>query len=195
MLKVGLTGNIGSGKSTVAELFKSIGIAVFHADNEAKIILNSPSIVEQLVNEFGNRIIHPTSKQIDRKILASIIFNEQESLKFVNELIHSQVRERWNNWAALQHSSFVIEEAAILFESGHAKAFDRIILVTAPLELRIKRVMDRDNMDRDKVLERIKNQWPEEEKLAISDYIIINNGVVELRPQVIAVYESLLKIC
>lgn len=194
MLKVGLTGNIGSGKSTVAELFKTIGIPVFHADNEAKVILDKPAIIFQLVERLGNHIVDSVSRKIDRQVLAGIIFNDQKSLEFVNTLIHSKVHESWMTWVEAQQSQYVIEEAAILFESGHEKAFDKIVLVTAPQELRIKRVMDRDKVGRDKVLERIKNQWPEQEKLALSDYIIQNDGIVELLPQVKTVHESLLKI-
>jgi dephospho-CoA kinase len=193
MLKVGLTGNIGSGKSTVAELFKTLGIPVFHADNEAKLVLDEPAIIFQLLERLGNHIVDSASKKIDRKVLAGIIFNDQKSLDFVNALIHSNVRERWMTWVEAQQSQYVIEEAAILFESGHHKAFDKIVLVTAPQELRIKRVMDRDNIEREKVLERIKNQWPEQEKLALSDYIIKNDGIIELLPQVKTVHESLLK--
>lgn len=193
MLKVGLTGNIGSGKSTVAELFKKLGVPVFHADTEAKLILDDLSIIKLLVEKIGGHILDPISGKIDRKVFASVIFNDASFLKYVNGLIHAQVREKWEKWLENQKFPMGIEEAAILFESGHADAFDKIILVTAPEDLRIERVMQRDKVSREKVIERINNQWPEEQKVALADFIIYNDGTHELWPQIQDVFETLMQ--
>jgi dephospho-CoA kinase len=194
MLRVGLTGNIGSGKSLVAEIFASMGIPVFNADNVAKQLLDLPENTANFVKHFGTRILGNNSDKIDRKAFAGVIFNDPKALELVNSVIHQQVYDAFNSWCNLQNTAFVIEEAAILFESGHYKDFDRIVVVTAPEQLRVKRVMDRDGAGEKDVLQRMKNQWPEERKVALADFVIVNDGHAPVIQQVVKVYHDLL-IC
>ncbi len=194
MRKVGLTGNIGSGKSLVAEIFASMGIPVFNADNVAKQLLDLPENTAYFVKQFGNQILGNHSDKIDRKVFAKVIFSDPKALELVNSVIHEQVFDAFNTWYNLQKSAFVIEEAAILFESGHYKDFDSIVVVTAPEPLRVKRVMARDGAGEQDVLQRMKNQWPEERKVALAGFVIVNDGNTPVIQQVAKVYHDLL-IC
>ena len=183
MRKVGLTGNIGSGKSLVARIFKTFGIPVFEADMEAKTILYSPEVSKNVMQIFGHEILVDGS--IDRKKLANLVFNNPALLQKLNNIIHPSVRQKFNRWAEFHtNKPYIIYEAAILFESGQYKELDSIITVFANPELRIQRVMQRDDVPRELVLERMKNQWPDEKKNALADFVIFNNGEELLIPQV-----------
>ncbi|WP_395048074.1 dephospho-CoA kinase [Flavobacterium sp.] len=178
---IGLTGGIGSGKTTIARLFEAEGIPVYIADDEAKKIMILPETI-QLVREcFGQEVI--VNYQIDKKKLSEIVFNQPEKLKELNKIIHPLVKKHFDNWVKKQNSPFVIKEAAILFESGSYKYCDQIITVIASEETRIKRVMSRDNSTREAVLERIKNQWEDSQKTSKSDYIIENENLSEAKLQ------------
>ena len=175
MQKVGLTGNIGSGKSLVARIFKSFDIPVFEADKEAKTILYSPEVSKKVIQVFGHEIL--TDDSIDKKKLANLAFNDPALLQQLNNIIHPAVRQKFKHWAELQtNKPYIIYEAAILFESGQYKELDKIITVFADPETRIQRVMLRDGVPRELVLERIKNQWPDAKKNALADFVIFNNG-------------------
>ncbi len=175
MQKVGLTGNIGSGKSLVARIFKSFDIPVFEADKEAKAILYSPEVSKKVIQVFGHEIL--TDDSIDNKKLANLAFNDPALLQQLNNIIHPAVRQKFKHWAELQtNKPYIIYEAAILFESGQYKELDKIITVFADPETRIQRVMLRDGVPRELVLERIKNQWPDAKKNALADFVIFNNG-------------------
>jgi dephospho-CoA kinase len=192
MLKVGLTGNIGSGKSLIASIFQTLGIPVFCADAEAKKLYESNTVKDQLRRWFGGHIFTEEG-EINRKTLAGIIFNDEDKLKKVNELIHPLVRESFGEWISeRQNDPYVIYEAAILFESGHYKSLDKIILVTAPAEIRIKRVMERDGIPRADVLARMAHQWEEEKKMHLADFIIRNDGKQMVIPQVMEVHRRLM---
>jgi dephospho-CoA kinase len=173
---IGLTGGIGSGKSTIAAYFASKGVPVYIADDEAKKILYMPEASAEVRQAFGENVF--TDGQPDRKKLSELVFNDPEKLKQLNAIIHPKVNHHFKEWVK-QHSTapFVIKEAAILFESGSYKSCDAIILVTAPKELRIKRVMERDNVSRENVLARMANQWEDERKEALSNYIINNESL------------------
>lgn len=180
---IGLTGGIGSGKTTVANYMKSLGIPVYIADEEAKKIMDSKEVIEQVSNTFGNAII--TNNQIDREKLALLVFNHPEQLQKLNAIIHPIVKQNFDFWLKNhQNFPFVIKEAAILFESGSYKYCDSIITVTAPLETRIQRVIARDTTSREQVLSRMNNQWTEEQKIAKSDYVIHNITPEETKKQV-----------
>ncbi|OYT14036.1 MAG: dephospho-CoA kinase [Bacteroidetes bacterium 4572_114] len=183
MQKIGLTGNIGSGKSLVAQIFKTFDIPVFEADVEAKTILYSPEVSKKVVQIFGYGILVDGS--ISRKKLANLAFNNPALLQKLNNIIHPAVKQKFKQWAELHISKpYIIYEAAILFESGQYKEFDRIITVFADPETRIQRVMQRDEVSRKLVLERMKNQWPDEKKNALADFVISNNNEDLLIPQV-----------
>ena len=170
---IGLTGGIGSGKSTMAAYFASLGVPVYIADEEAKKILYLPEAVNEVREAFGEDVF--TNGLPDRAKLAGVVFNSPEKLTVLNNIIHPKVRQHFAEWLKLYKSqNFVIKEAAILFESGSYKECDHIILVTAPKELRIQRVMKRDGVTAAQVKERMSHQWEEEKKMELSDYIIEN---------------------
>ena len=190
-LIVGITGGIGSGKSLVCSIFRVIGVPVFEADQIAKDLYHTNAeLKEKLILMFG-REIYSNGNSLNRKLLSSIIFSDSESLRKVNNLIHPLVREVFMNWIQRQNGCYVLHEAAILFESGHYKALDKIILVTAPADIRIKRVMERDGIPREDVLARMAHQWEEEKKIHLADFIIRNDGKEMVIPQVMEVHWKL----
>ena len=188
MRKIGITGGIGSGKTTVCEIFKLLGIPIFHADQEAKYLQNSDLIIKnQIIKLFGEDIY--TSEEIlDRQKLATIIFNNKQALFAINEIIHPAVRQRFQNWTEnFQAVPYSLYEAAILFESGYASDFDLNILVLANEKLRIERVINRDGTTEEIVKQRIRNQIPDNEKIKLADFIIENNANNLLIPQILKI--------
>ncbi len=190
MIKVGLTGNIGSGKSTVARIFKVLGVPVYHADEESKKFLNEPGIQQVLVHKFGKEIL--SGSIINRKILAEIVFAQSESLDFLNSILHPLVKNDLALWIKKNlHFPYIIQEAAILFESGFYKEFDKIITVTCPGKLAVKRVMDRDDVTMAEVHKRMQNQWEQDKKVELSDFIIDNSNNFLVTPQVLKIHKEL----
>jgi len=170
---VGLTGGIGSGKSTIAKYFESKGIPVYIADTVAKKLMDSETIIGKVIEVFGMDIIE--NEKINRPKLSALVFNNSEKLTKLNSIIHPEVKTHFTNWVKMhQDSPIVIKEAAILFESGSYKDCDKIILVTAPKEVRIDRVLRRDGTSRGEIEARMKNQWTDEEKMKLSDFVIQN---------------------
>ena len=171
---IGLTGGIGSGKTTVANHFMTAGIPVYIADDEARKLMQSPEILENIKKIFGSSIFE--NEVLNRQKLAEIVFDDPEKLKLLNAIIHPAVKKHFGNWI-LNHknSPFVIYEAAILFESGSYKDCDKIITVIAPLETRIQRVIDRDKTTRKDVLKRINMQWNDAQRIEKSDFVIEND--------------------
>ncbi len=193
MFKVGLTGGLGSGKTTVAKLFEEKGIPVFYADDEAKKITDtSDHVRQQLITEFGQDLYD--DGKLNRPALANIIFNNEAAIQIVNDIVHPAVRQAFQEWAFIQRSDYVLEEAAILFETGEYRAFDKTILVTAPVELRIERVMKRSKWTKEEAESRLKNQWDESHKIPLADFVILNDGTRPLGPQISDIHESLLRI-
>lgn len=190
MIKVGLTGNIGSGKSTVAQMFRILGIPLHPADTIARSLLETSLVKKELLGAFGSSVFD--GEGVDRKKLAAIVFHDKEALDSLNAIIHPRVRAHLEGWLdEHRHYPYVIQEAAILFESGFYSFFDRVILVSCPEEITIQRVMDRDSISREDVLVRLKNQWPEVKKIPHSDYIINNDGSELLIPQILAIHKEL----
>jgi len=194
MLKVGITGGIGSGKSMVCEIFKMIGVPVYHADLEARSLMASNAqIIDQLIHIFGKKIYR--QNKLDRERLAALIFNDEEKIQKVNSIVHPIVFEHFFSWVELhKEHKYVIKEAAILFESGADKHLDKIITITAPEALKIKRVMERDNVIESEVRNRMKNQLDEEEKIKRSDYVIINDDKQLLIPQILDIHDTFMGI-
>lgn len=191
MQKIGLTGNIGSGKTTVAKIFQAFGAALFNADSAAKNILNEETQLKILVTRFGNQILNE-DHQVDRKRLAEIIFNNEEALDFINHLIHPLVRKRFKEFCRSRAKErLCIYEAAVLIETGFFKQMDKVILVTAPIETRIHRVMERDKISRDLVMERMKNQWDEIRKARFADFTIVNDNTLPLLEQCEEIFQKL----
>lgn len=170
---IGLTGGIGSGKTTVANYFIAKNIPVYIADDEARKITDSKKVVDKIEKVFGNQVVE--NKKINRAVLANIVFKDKEKLAQLNAIIHPEVKKHFEKWLKTKTDfNYVIKESAILFESGSYKDCDAVIVVIAPLEIRIERTMKRDNIDRESVLQRINNQISEDEKIKKSDYIIQN---------------------
>lgn len=170
---IGLTGGIGSGKSSIAQHIESLGVPVYIADIEAKKILETDAVIAKVVALFGEYILD--KEKIDKKKIAALVFQDPEKLRKYNNIIHPEVFLHFQNWVK-QYENFplVVKEAAILFESGSYKNCDKIILVTAPKETRIKRVMKRDGVSREAVEQRMAHQWDDEKKKALSDFVIEN---------------------
>ena len=190
-LVIGITGGIGSGKSTVCQVFKILGVPVFEADAIAKKLINSNSVIKTgLVDLFGEDI-YKSNKQLDRKKLAAIIFNDSNQLAKVNELVHPVVREEFKNWLQLQDSVYVIHEAAILFESGFYKMMDFTLLVSAPEDQRIERVIQRDGSSKNQVKERMEKQWSDAKKRKLASVEIKNNNKELIIPQIVKIDKQL----
>lgn len=186
---IGLTGGIGSGKTMVAKYIASLGIPVYIADDEAKNLMNTSEVIEEVSNEFGKGII--VNEAINREKLAQIVFGNPEKLQKLNSIIHPKVKKHFDDWIT-EHKNhpIVVKEAAILFETGGDKYCDAVITVTSPIETRLKRVMERDHTDKESVLKRMQSQWTDEQRVAKSNYIINNISVKETYTQI----EEILKL-
>ena len=190
---VGVTGGIGSGKSSVCRVFNNLGIPVFDADNEARKITESDQFVMSRLSELAGMDLY-TSGSLDRRLLASLIFNDRKLLAEVNLLIHPLIFDSFRSWVARQQAPYVIMEAAILFESGAESLVDKTVSVTAPEEERIERVVSRNNLTIAEVRERIRNQLPQEELMKRSDYIIKNSEQDMIIPAVLEIHHKLLEL-
>ncbi len=193
MLTIGVTGGIGSGKSIVCDIFKQLGIPVYNADKRAKYLINNnENLKTALQNTFGNDIYQPNGT-LDKPKLASIIFNNKQALERINALVHPAVKDDFQQWVTRlpAQNKLVIKEAAILFESNTYQYLDTVITVTAPRELRIQRVMKRDNTSRKNVEKRMNNQWSDEKKIKMSDYVIVNDEKRAVITQVLNIFEQL----
>lgn len=194
MIRIGLTGNIGSGKTTVCRIFSMLGVPVFHADAEAKKMYELPAVKEEVRELLGKRVFHPEG-EINKKTLAETIFNDSELLNQLNHIIHPRVRSKFNQWCEQnKNRHYVIQEAAILFESGFSDFFHKIITVAADKDIRIKRIMMRDQSDLDMILKRMAHQMSEEEKISKSDFVIRNNGSELVIPQVLKIHKTINKL-
>lgn len=191
MLKIGLTGGIGSGKSVVAGIFKVLGIPVFDADTEARLIMEKDEQLALSIQKlFGNESY--TNKKLNRKFIANIVFGDPKKLEQLNALVHPAAILAANTWMSQQTAPYVVKEAALLFEAGSAQYLDFVIGVRAPGELRIKRVMERDNAALEQVLARMSRQMNEEEKMKLCDFIVVNDEQQLLIPQVVQLHKKFL---
>lgn len=192
MLKIGITGGIGSGKTTVCKVFEILKIPVFYADDAAKSVMNKdPHLIDAIKREFGSEL-YSEEEILDRKALAKLVFNNSQALGKLNSLVHPAAIQAFEDWSKEQDSPYVIKEAAILFESGSYKDCDFTILVYTPENLRIKRVMKRDNTTEAEVRARIDKQMPEDKKRELSDFVIENDGSTALLPQVLSLHDYFL---
>lgn len=189
-LSIGLTGGIGSGKTTIAKIFQSMGYPVYFADTRAKyLMVNNQKLIASVQSLFGEDIY--TNNKLNRAKLGNIVFNDKAKLEQLNQLVHPAVASDYNNWRTKQRSNIVFKEAAILFETGSYKAMDLNILVTCPVEERIRRVVNRDNTTKEEVISRMNNQWNEEKKLKLSDFTIDNSGNLLVTPQITTILSQL----
>jgi len=194
MIQVGLTGGIGCGKTYVANLFLKRGIPVYFSDTRAKQLMNSdPKIRCLIMEKFGKSAYN--RDELNRILIAQRVFNNPEELEWLNQIVHPAVEQDFKQWAVTQIAvPYVIKEAAILIESGVSQSVDFIIVVSAPLEVRIKRVMIRDNVTKDQVLERIQNQMPESEKINQADFVLVNDGIQLVEPQIKLIHNHLITV-
>jgi|SRR5690606_21878228 len=189
MLKIGVTGGIGSGKTTVCKIFEVLNIPVFYADDAARSVMDTDiQLIEALKAEFGDKI-YSEEGVLDRKALAAIVFNNIPALEKLNSLVHPAAIQAFVDWSKVQNSPYVVKEAAILFESGSYKDCDYTILVYTPQELRIERVMARDQISPEQVQTRINNQMPEEQKRELANFEIVNDEKNALLPQILKLHE------
>ncbi|NEV93114.1 dephospho-CoA kinase [Psychroflexus sp. YR1-1] len=188
MIKVGLTGGIGSGKTTVARMFQDYKVPVFIADTEAKKILDDVKVALEVSKTYGLKLT--SEGLIHKPDLAAIVFNDEKALERLNSIIHPKVHERFKSWLSEQNAAYIIYEAAIIFEKNRASDFDFTVLVTAPEEIRISRVMERDQVSYEDVKSRMKAQWPESKKKKQADFIIENINLKQTRQQVKELHEK-----
>ncbi|MEG2103260.1 dephospho-CoA kinase [Flavobacterium sp. FlaQc-28] len=191
MVKViGLTGGIGSGKTTIANFFKEKGVPVYIADDEAKKVMQSIEIIDQIKSVFGETLFE--NNILNRAKLAEIVFNNADKLAQLNAIVHPAVKKDFENWLQ-QHKNdqYVVYEAAILFESGRYKECDYIVTVTAPIEVRIERVIKRDNTTREQVLSRMEMQWNDEKRISLSNFVINNSNLKIANEEVVKILKIL----
>lgn len=193
MKTVVLTGGIGSGKTTVAKMFETMGVPIYIADDEAKkLMVNSKVIKRKLIDLFGENAY--TEKSLNRSFLAESIFNDKALLEQMNAIVHPEVKIHFEDWKMKQEAPYVIKEAAIIFENGSYKNYDYIITVYAPKAIKIERVLLRDATTREKIEAIMKNQWPDAEKIKLSNYAIENTNLEKTRKQVLLIHSKLLEI-
>lgn len=188
---VGLTGGIGSGKSTVAQIFKNLGVPVYDSDKEAKLLMNtSSSIKKAIVNLLGSGAYQ--NNILNRNYISSKVFNDKKLLSKLNKIVHPEVKKHFEEWSVRQESKYVIQETALIFENESQENYDKIILVVAPLEERIKRVMARDSTGKEAVLDRVENQLSDIEKISLADYIIENIDLEKTAKRIDQIHYQLL---
>jgi dephospho-CoA kinase len=193
MLKVGITGGMGSGKTTVAHIFETLGIPVYYADDAAKRIMNEdPSLREEITRIFG--VESYNGERLNRAYIASKVFSDPEQLNMLNAIVHPATIRDGENWMMRQNSPYALKEAALIFESGAAEGLDLIIGVSAPLALRIQRVVNRDGMDKREISSRMSKQLDPDIAMKLCDVVIYNDEQRLLIPQVLAIHERILGI-
>jgi dephospho-CoA kinase len=192
MKVIGLTGGIGSGKTTVSNMFKDLGVPVYIADIEAKNLMNSSAVIKRkLIDLFGD--IAYQNNELNRAYISSKIFNDKVYLEKMNAIIHPKVAEHFKHWLQKQTSLYVIKEAAIIFEHNTQSQYDAIITVIADKDDRINRILKRDNTTKDKILSIMKHQLSDEEKVKMSNFIILNDNLEHTKEQVLKTHNSILK--
>jgi dephospho-CoA kinase len=192
MLKVGITGGIGSGKSTVCQVFETLGIPVLYADNIAKaLMMSDPKLRQNIIKLLGEDAYQ--NNQLNRTFISNIVFKDKQKLAQLNAIIHPVVIAYGEDWMNGQNSSYAIKEAALFFETGSNKKVDVMIGVSTPLQLRIQRTMQREHITEKDVLERISKQMNEEQKMALCDYVIVNDEKNSIIEQVLELHQTLLR--
>ena len=192
MKVIGLTGGIGSGKTTVGRMFQELGVPVYDSDKEAKFLMqNSQEIKDGLVALFGKEAV--VGDKVDRAFIANKVFTDKDLLQQLNSLVHPVVRDHFLLWKREQKYPYIIQEAAIIFENGSYPNYDKIILVTAPKEIRLKRVMLRDGSTRKKIQDRMENQWTDHQKRKLSHFVIKNTDLEKTKIKVEQIHSTILK--
>ena len=193
MLKVGITGGMGSGKSTVCNILKNLGVPVFSSDDVGKMLLNNDDYLKSQIKKKFDSDMYTSSGTIDRERMARLVFNNPDELKKLNELVHPRVKAEFDSWCKKNEKKpYVVKEAAILFETDQHKELDKMVTVFCPKEERIRRIIKRDEVTKESVEKRMLHQYSDAERNALADFIIMNDGNEELLPQVMELHELLL---
>lgn len=191
VLKVGLTGGIGSGKSTVAQIFEVLGIPVYYADIEAKRLMNeNPELISAIIKLFGEKAY--SNYHLDRKYISSIVFSDPIKLEQLNAIVHPGTKKDSEAWMQKQTTPYAIHEAALIFEAKVNDRLDHVIGVSSPEDLRIKRAMERDDVSRDEVMKRMSHQLDENSKMSKCDFVLVNDEEQLLIPQVLELHKKLI---
>lgn len=191
--RIGITGNIGSGKSLVCKIFNHIGINTFHSDEETKKLYLLPEIKKEIIQYFKDEVYFQDGR-LNKKLLSYHLFKNQKALDFIESLLYPTLNKTFDEWCERQDSDYVLFESAILFEKNFDKQFDKIIFVSAPEDVRLQRAMLRDKCDEENVRSRMRLQWDEERKISKSDFIICNDGKEMLIPQVVKINSEIKNI-
>ncbi len=195
MIKVGITGGIGSGKTTVCRIFETLRVPVYYADNRAKELMTSNAELKENLKEAFGEGVYDKDGSLNRLWLASQVFGDNQKLELLNSLVHPVVGQDAIEWQEKhKEEAYTIKEAALLFEAGTNASLDKIIVVTAPETTRITRVMVRDKVEETDVRQRMDRQWPQDQKVALADYVINNDGKEALIPQVLKVHKEILSL-
>jgi len=192
-IKLGVTGGIGSGKTSVCRVFDALGVPVFSADREAREIMENDNGIIRRINSIAGKNLY-INGGLDRMELAAIIFNDNILLEKVNSLIHPVIFDHFRKWVLEQTAPYVIMEAAILFESGASKFVDKVATVVAPIEQRVERVVQRNKLSREQVMERMRNQMDDEARIKLSDYIIYNSENDMIIPSILNIHDDILTL-
>ena len=184
--RIGISGNIGSGKSYVCKIFNQLGISTFHSDEETKKLYFLPDVKKEIIGRFGEEVYFADGS-LNKKLLSYHLFQNPEALKFIEALLYPKLNQVFDEWCEQQPSEYVLFESAILFEKNFDKQFDKIIFVSAPENIRLQRAMERDKCDEENVRSRMRLQWDEETKISKSDYIINNDGAEDIMPQIVKI--------
>lgn len=191
MKVIGLTGGIGSGKSTVARMFELLNVPVYYADQEAKRLMTDTADLKLgIVGLFGEKAYF--NNKLNRGYIADIVFKDKERLKALNALVHPEVRKDFLHWVEAQNAPYVIQENPLIFEKNDQDSFDKVIIVTAEKELRIERIMDRDGLSKEQVLDRMSNQLDDTKKYELADFVIHNETLENTKVQVNLIHRQLL---
>ena len=184
--RIGISGNIGSGKSYVCKIFNQLGISTFHSDEETKKLYFLPDVKKEIIGRFGEEVYFADGS-LNKKLLSYHLFQNPEALKFIEALLYPKLNQVFDEWCEQQPSEYVLFESAILFEKNFDKQFDKVIFVSAPENIRLQRAMERDKCDEENVRSRMRLQWDEETKISKSDYIINNDGAEDIMPQIVKI--------
>lgn len=184
MKKIGITGNIGSGKSYVCKIFEGLGIPVFYSDDETKKLYLIPSVKELIIKRFGDEVYFDDGT-LNRKLLSYHLFKNDEAMRFIESVLYPALNQHFYEWCEQKKTPYVLYESAILFEKDYIKFFDKIIFVSAPEDIRLQRVMLRDDCTEENVRSRMRLQLSEEQKISKADYVIYNDGTKPVEPQVL----------
>lgn len=190
MKKIGITGNIGSGKSFVCKMFESFGIPVFYSDDETKKLYLIPSVKELIIKRFGTEVYFEDGT-LNKKLLSYHLFKNEDAMKFIESVLYPALNQHFDEWCEQQTTPYVLYESAILFEKNYRKFFDKIIFVSAPEDIRLQRVMKRDDCTEENVRSRMRLQLSEETKISKADFVIYNDGTKPVEPQVMAINKLL----